>query len=185
LNRALFSEFAVPMFFVLFRHGVRRSHASSGYMEVKMKDKKKNFDNKIILMSVLIGIIIIIIDTFMDSYFTNNYFFQELFKPNLYEIIERGMFLFLSILIGVYASILLTKLRNTKEEIKTLEGILPICASCKKIREKDGSWQRIEKYIHDNSEADFSHGICPECREKLYGDDLRIQPFNAKEMDHE
>lgn len=53
-------------------------------------------------------------------------------------------------------------------EIKILQGILPICSSCKKIRDDKGSWQRIEQYIMENSEADFSHGICPECVKKLY-----------------
>lgn len=53
-------------------------------------------------------------------------------------------------------------------EIKILQGILPICSSCKKIRDDKGSWKRIELYIMENSEADFSHGICPECIKKLY-----------------
>lgn len=53
-------------------------------------------------------------------------------------------------------------------EIKILQGILPICSSCKKIRDDKGSWKRIELYIMENSEADFSHGICPECVKKLY-----------------
>lgn len=53
-------------------------------------------------------------------------------------------------------------------ELKVLRGYLPICASCKKIRDDEGSWQQIESYIRDNSEAEFSHGICPECSKKLY-----------------
>ncbi len=52
--------------------------------------------------------------------------------------------------------------------IKTLRGILPICASCKKIRNDDGYWQQIESYIRDHSDAEFSHGICKECAHKLY-----------------
>lgn len=54
------------------------------------------------------------------------------------------------------------------QEVKILQGILPICSSCKKIRDEKGSWKRIELYIRENSEADFSHGICPECVKKLY-----------------
>lgn len=53
-------------------------------------------------------------------------------------------------------------------EIKILRGIIPICSSCKKIRDDKGSWKIIELYIMENSEADFSHGICPECVKKLY-----------------
>jgi hypothetical protein len=54
------------------------------------------------------------------------------------------------------------------EEIKILRGFLPICASCKKIRDDKGYWTQMEAYIRDHSEAEFSHGICPECVEKLY-----------------
>ncbi len=54
------------------------------------------------------------------------------------------------------------------EEIQTLRGIIPICASCKNIRDDDGYWQAVEKYISDRSHATFSHGICPECIPKLY-----------------
>jgi hypothetical protein len=54
------------------------------------------------------------------------------------------------------------------EEVKILSGFLPICASCKKIRNDQGYWTQIEVYIRDHSEAQFSHGICPECAKKLY-----------------
>ncbi len=54
-------------------------------------------------------------------------------------------------------------------DLKILSGLLPICASCKKIRDDKGYWNKIELYIGDRSEAEFSHGICPVCAEKLYG----------------
>ncbi len=53
-------------------------------------------------------------------------------------------------------------------EIKTLRGIIPICANCKKIRDDKGYWNQIEKYIQEHSAAAFSHGICPECVKILY-----------------
>ncbi|OGW20778.1 MAG: hypothetical protein A2Z82_02015 [Nitrospirae bacterium GWA2_46_11] len=59
-------------------------------------------------------------------------------------------------------------LREANSKIKILSGLLPICASCKKIRDDKGYWNRIETYIHDHSEAEFSHGICPDCAKKLY-----------------
>lgn len=59
-------------------------------------------------------------------------------------------------------------LQNAFSEIKTLSGFLPICASCKKIRDDKGYWQQIESYITQHTGALFSHGICPECIEKLY-----------------
>jgi hypothetical protein len=60
------------------------------------------------------------------------------------------------------------KLQQMIAEVKTLRGFIPICSSCKKIRDDAGYWQRIEKYIQEHSEARFSHGICPECLNKIY-----------------
>lgn len=60
------------------------------------------------------------------------------------------------------------ELQEALTKIKTLSGLLPICASCKKIRDDKGYWNRIETYISDHSEAEFSHSICPECTKKLY-----------------
>lgn len=60
------------------------------------------------------------------------------------------------------------KLQDALMEIKTLSGLLPICASCKKIRDDSGYWNQIEIYISDHSDATFSHGICPECKINLY-----------------
>lgn len=68
---------------------------------------------------------------------------------------------------------LIQQLGKSLSEIKTLRGFLPICASCKKIRNDEGYWQQIEKYIQDNSEAVFTHGICPDCAEKLYPELMR------------
>jgi len=64
----------------------------------------------------------------------------------------------------------LDQLREALSQVKTLSGLLPICASCKKIRDDKGYWNQIESYIRDHSEAEFSHGICPECVKKLYPD---------------
>ena len=60
------------------------------------------------------------------------------------------------------------ELREAMSKIKILSGFLPICASCKKIRDDEGCWNQIESYVRDHSEAEFSHGICPDCAEKLY-----------------
>ena len=62
------------------------------------------------------------------------------------------------------------ELQEALAKIRTLTGFLPICASCKKIRDDKGYWTQIETYIRDHSEAEFSHGICPECAKKLYPD---------------
>ena len=55
-----------------------------------------------------------------------------------------------------------------KTIVDAIGGLLPICAHCKKIREDDGSWVSIENYISDHSEAEFSHGLCPDCVKELY-----------------
>lgn len=57
-----------------------------------------------------------------------------------------------------------------KQLEKTLQGFIPICSSCKSIRENDGNWETIEDYIHDHSDAKFTHSICPSCAAKLYPD---------------
>ncbi|MCI5125821.1 MAG: hypothetical protein D3925_15460 [Candidatus Electrothrix sp. AR5] len=60
------------------------------------------------------------------------------------------------------------KLQEAMSRVKILSGFLPICASCKKIRDDKGYWNQIELYIREHSEAEFSHGICPDCASKLY-----------------
>ena len=63
---------------------------------------------------------------------------------------------------------LIRHLEQALKEVKTLTGLIPICASCKKIRDDKGFWNQIELYIREHSDAEFSHGICPDCAEKLY-----------------
>ena len=65
---------------------------------------------------------------------------------------------------------LITELQAALGDIKTLRGLLPICASCKKIRDDKGSWGGLERYIMDHSDAQFSHDLCPDCMRKLYPD---------------
>jgi PAS domain S-box-containing protein len=65
---------------------------------------------------------------------------------------------------------LIHEIQDALAQIKKLSGLLPICASCKKIRDDKGYWNQIESYIRDHSEAEFSHGICPDCMKKLYPD---------------
>ncbi len=63
---------------------------------------------------------------------------------------------------------LIVELRTAFEEIHTLQGIIPICSSCKKIRDDKGYWNQIEEYISTHTDSTFSHGICPDCVQKLY-----------------
>jgi len=59
-----------------------------------------------------------------------------------------------------------SKLQKALDEIQTLRGIIPICSYCKQIRDDEGSWEQLEKYIHSHSEAQFSHSVCPTCMKK-------------------
>ncbi len=65
---------------------------------------------------------------------------------------------------------LIGKLRDALYNIKTLKGMLPICGNCKKVRDDSGYWNQIEKYIESHSDALFSHGLCPECMDEIYGE---------------
>ena len=76
--------------------------------------------------------------------------------------------------IAVMSSALLQRSRynafSALQEVKTLSGLLAICSSCKKVRDDQGFYQQIERYIQDRSDAEFTHGICPDCASKLYPD---------------
>jgi hypothetical protein len=77
-----------------------------------------------------------------------------------------------------------SELQTALEEVKVLSGLLPICASCKKIRDDQGYWQQIENYISYHTDAEFTHSHCPDCIEKLYGDILRKSNENRDESNH-
>jgi len=62
---------------------------------------------------------------------------------------------------------LIAELQRTLAEVKTLSGLIPICAWCKSVRNDQGYWQTVEQYVHSHSDASFSHSICPSCREKF------------------
>ncbi len=63
---------------------------------------------------------------------------------------------------------LISELTDAMGKIKTLKGLIPICAGCKKVRSDDDYWEEVEIYIRDRSEADFTHGLCPDCTRDLY-----------------
>jgi len=65
---------------------------------------------------------------------------------------------------------LISELTSALSKVKKLSGLLPICASCKKIRNDEGYWNQVEEFISERSEAEFTHSFCPDCVEKLYSD---------------
>ncbi|GBE29086.1 hypothetical protein BMS3Bbin04_00094 [bacterium BMS3Bbin04] len=73
------------------------------------------------------------------------------------------------------------ELHEQAEHIRTLRGIVPICASCKKIRDDSGFWQQVEVYVKANTEAEFSHSVCPDCMVKLYPEFCEDKKDKTKE----
>ncbi|MCK4543468.1 MAG: PAS domain S-box protein [Spirochaetales bacterium] len=90
---------------------------------------------------------------------TNGSLMYVLYNANVYR--DRN-----GKIVGIFAAA--RDITYLKEEIKVLQGILPICSRCKKIRNDENYWEQIESYIRDHSEAEFSHGICPDCAKELY-----------------
>ena len=99
---------------------------------------------KAVLISGIVGIIAVAVGTMFFIYVTN-------------PILEK-------------LSKTIENLQDALKNVKLLSGFLPICASCKKIRDDKGYWTQIESYIKEHSEAQFSHGICPTCAKKLYSE---------------
>jgi len=92
----------------------------------------------------------------------------------MFDLLAEVLALAISVLVligVVYMSRLIASLR-------TLSGLLPICATCKRVRDDQGYWTQIEAYISDRSSAEFSHGICPECTDKFYRDYRREEAPN-------
>lgn len=65
---------------------------------------------------------------------------------------------------------LVDELKESLLKVRQLSGLLPICAKCKKIRDSKGYWQKVEQYISEHSEADFTHGLCPDCMKEMLSD---------------
>ncbi len=70
------------------------------------------------------------------------------------------------------------KLQNAFAKVKKLRGIIPICARCKKVRDDDQYWLRLEEYVTNRSKTEFTHSICPECRDKYFGAELNDKVFS-------
>jgi K+-sensing histidine kinase KdpD len=81
-------------------------------------------------------------------------------------LIRVGILVLLAWLVAIIAN----QTRQLRHRVQQLEGLLPICAGCKAIRDSRGQWVRVEQYISGHSEATFTHGLCPGCVKKLYGD---------------
>ena len=138
----------------------------------------------IIILSIILGIMAGLLDSIIDAiFFYHSKVFDEIFHPSNFEIYIRIFLLIIFLLFGIVTAIGLelkqskriqeekiTELKNARDEIAILKGYLPICAYCKQIRDKNGSWHQLEQYITDHSGARFTHGLCPECSKKALAD---------------
>jgi hypothetical protein len=98
--------------------------------------------------------------------------FDSIWEPRPdWLVIAVNYVIRVSVLAGL--SYLVQHVAALTREVKVLRGILPICSSCKRIRIDNGSWKQVEAYIAQHSEAEFTHGLCEECAEKLYPQYLR------------
>lgn len=93
---------------------------------------------------------------------------------SLYLSAVNALIRILALILYVYSvGRIASQTRQLQRKVKVLEGILPICASCKRIRNEKGDYEQIEKYITQHSEASFSHGVCSECAKELYPEYLK------------
>lgn len=108
------------------------------------------------------------VETLLDSFILT-----LLIIPVLYLSIYRPMARHIHVLqrIKTERERLIAQLQDADEQVKTLSGLLPICAWCKKIRDPDGNWNEIEDYVQRHTDADFTHSICPECRSRNFPPD--------------
>ncbi|MEJ2541862.1 MAG: hypothetical protein P8188_18160 [Gemmatimonadota bacterium] len=102
------------------------------------------------------------------------------FDPGNFAVVNGliGVGIVLGLTVGIHMlnqQRLVNELVLAHAEVKILSGLIPICASCKNIRDDEGFWTRLETYVHAHSEAQFSHGICPDCEARLYPE-LRDEP---------
>ncbi len=142
-----------------------------------------------VLLGTAFAVVYWIMEAIAHSFiFNQGRFFPHLIPDDLNELWMRSFTFLLIIVFGIYANYQIVKIEKSKKEkeliqkrleealTKTLSGFIPICANCKKIRTKDSnhetqqSWEQIESYIAKESEAQFSHTICPECATQLYAD---------------
>jgi transcriptional regulator with GAF, ATPase, and Fis domain len=93
-------------------------------------------------------------------------------RENTYSEAYKKLLLQFKELIEAHLQLLFTtaSLQDALLQVKTLQGMLPICAHCKKIRDDQGSWQQLEAYISQHSTAQFSHGVCPDCLREHYAE---------------
>jgi hypothetical protein len=122
---------------------------------------------KHVRLRVGIGIAVILfmanVDALIDSFLN-----PEMPYLSTHHLIVGGLTACVTTILFGMLSIYVANLKRMMKEVKTLEGLLPICSACHKIRTKDNQWHTLEKYITERTEATFTHSVCPECAARLY-----------------
>ncbi|MCM2286316.1 MAG: hypothetical protein NDI81_16150 [Desulfobacula sp.] len=137
-------------------------------MDEDMRQIKINpYHLKTVIFYETAGFGVIFLFLWLDEiYDLPHYLFKSMATPvNMVESI------FESIMILMVGFICIRRTLGLLSKIQILEGLLPICSSCKKIRDGEKGWQNIETYIERRSNASFTHGLCHECMNKLYGNE--------------
>jgi len=125
---------------------------------------RKDFFSKRLITGQIVSFLLVIAIIWLDELVDVPYLLlgAEMTPINWREaLLETLLIIPLAIAVTHHTMILLGKM-------KYLEGFLPICSSCKRIRDEQGNWQQLEMYINARSEAKFTHGICPQCAQQLY-----------------
>lgn len=123
--------------------------------------------NHRVSLRVTIGIAVILLMANLDA------LVDAVVHPNLAyldgeHLLVGGVTAMATVILFGMLSIYVANLKRAAKEIKTLEGLLPICSSCHKIRSVDNEWQVLEHYISTRTDATFTHSLCPECARRLY-----------------
>lgn len=142
-------------------------------------------ENKIIITSIALGPVVWIADALVDYAIFYEGTFTGILITDVpsHELYMRLLIMVVFVMFGLASSRclaerrkaeqekekLIIELQEALDEVKTLSGFIPICASCKKIRDDKGYWSQIETYIEKHSSAQFSHAMCLECADELYG----------------
>lgn len=113
-------------------------------------------------LGFMVGLLYLTATTFLIFMLMKNREQRIAFLQSKLEIVEESL--------ESRVKLRTAELEESFGSLKRLEGIIPICANCKDIRNGSGQWEKIEKYIQKHSDAEFSHGLCPDCDKELYGD---------------
>lgn len=146
-----------------------------------MDSRSKRSATRIVLVYEAIGFTAIVAIIWLDEIFD----FPAIFLNAPRTPVNWQESLFESVIILLLGWIILHFTSRILQRMKYLEGTLYVCASCKKIRDPDRNWHAMETFINGKGDVRFSHGICPECAEKLYPDFNPYKAMEAKKQEGE